>query len=140
MEPLYALINVGERSGSGLCDVYHVWEENDFKRPEILETVDPDRITLILQTDSDGNHDGNDGNLDGNDGNLDGNDTNLTSNESRILQALTAQPDLSAAKIAEKISVSKSTVERALRSLKKKGFIYREGSTHGKWVILKYRR
>lgn len=42
---MFALINVGERSGSGLCDVYHVWEESGFKRPEIPKTVDPDRIT-----------------------------------------------------------------------------------------------
>lgn len=127
---MFALINVGERSGSGLCDVYHVWEESGFKRPEILETVDPDRITLTLQTDSDGNFEGNDGNPDGNDG-------NLTSNESLVLQVLATKPDLSAAKIAAKIGVSKPTVERALTSLKKKGVIRREGSTRGKWIILK---
>ncbi len=83
-----------------------------------------------MQTD----FDGNDGNPDGN---LDGNDSNLTSSEALVLKALTAQPDLSAAKIAEKIGISKSSVERALRSLKKKGGIRREGSTRGKWVILK---
>lgn len=120
---MFALINVGERSGSGLCDVYHVWEESGFKRPEILETVDPERITLILQTDFDGNIDGNDG--------------NLTSKEALVLQVLTAQPDLTAAKIAEKAGVSKPTVERTLRSLKEKGVIRREGSTRGKWIVLK---
>lgn len=83
-----------------------------------------------MQTDLDGN----DGNPDGN---LDGNDSNLTSNEVFVLKALTAQPDLPVAKIAEKIGISKPSVERALRSLKKKGFIRREGSTRGKWVILK---
>ncbi len=75
--------------------------------------------------------------FDGNDGNPDGNDSNLTSNETLVLKALTAQQDLSEAKIAAKIGISKPSVERALRSLKKKGFIRREGSTRGKWVILK---
>ncbi len=78
-----------------------------------------------MQTDSDGN-----------DGNPDSNDGNLTSNESHVLRVLTVQPDLSAAKIAAKIGVSKPTIERTLHSLKEKGSIRREGSTRGKWVIL----
>ncbi len=51
-----------------------------------------------------------DGNLDGNDGNPDGNDSNLTSNEALVLKILTAQPDLSAAKIAAKIGNLLSSV------------------------------
>lgn len=60
--------------------------------------------------------------FDGNDGNPDGNDSNLTSNEALVLKILTAQPDLSAAKIAVKIGISKPSVERVLRSLKGKRF------------------
>ena len=43
---MFALINVGERSGTGICDVYHIWAENGFKEPSYVETVDPDRIVL----------------------------------------------------------------------------------------------
>jgi hypothetical protein len=64
----------GERSGSGLCDVYNVWEENRFKRPKIIETINPNQITLTLQIEIDGNHYGNSGNHDDNYGNSDGND------------------------------------------------------------------
>lgn len=46
---MLALINVGERSGSGLCDVYNVRKENGFKRPELMESVNPDRVTLMLE-------------------------------------------------------------------------------------------
>lgn len=127
---MFALIHVGERAGSGLCDVYHVWEENGLERPQIVETVDPDRITLTLQTESDGNPHVNDGNVDGNDG-------NLTVNENLVLQILINHPELSAVKIAGEIGLSKPTVERVLRSLKGKGVISREGSTRGKWIILK---
>lgn len=28
---MFVLINVGKRSGTGLCDVYHIWEENGFE-------------------------------------------------------------------------------------------------------------
>ena len=79
---MFALINVGERSGTGLCDVYHVWEENGFKKPDLIESVDPDRITLTLQIELDGNRDGNDGN-----------DGNLTKNELLVLQIISENPD-----------------------------------------------
>lgn len=131
---MFALINVGERSGSGLCDVYNVWEENRFKRPEIVESISPDRVTLTLQIEIDGNLDDNDGNFDGNDGNPDG---NLTPNEQIVLTEIVKDASLSAAKIGIKIGISKPSVERIIRSLKQKGYIRREVSTRGRWIILK---
>ena len=97
---MFALISVGERSGTGICDVYHVWDENGFKKPSFAETVDPDRVTLTLEIDTDGNIDGNDGNIDGNDG-------SLTQNEILVLQVLSRTPALSAAKIGAEIGISK---------------------------------
>ena len=120
---MFALINVGERSGTGICDVYHVWDENGLKKPSFVETVDPDRVVLTLQIETDGNPDGNDG--------------YLTQNEMLVLQVITQNPGLSAAKIGSQIGISKPSVERVLRSLKDKGRIRREGSTRGKWIILK---
>ncbi len=139
---MFALINVGERSGTGICDVYHIWAENGFKEPSYVETVDPDRIVLTLQMDpydnGDNGDDGNDGNNDGNDGN----DGSLTQNEIYVLQVISKMPALSASKIAAATGISKPSVERALRSLKQKKYIRREGSTRGRWIILKerYRR
>lgn len=57
---MFSLIKVGERSGQGLCDVYSVWDENGFKKPELIETVDPDRITLTLAIEIDSNRESND--------------------------------------------------------------------------------
>lgn len=74
---MFALI-MGERSGMGICDVYHVWDENGLKKPSFVETVDPDRVVLTLHIESDGNADGNDGNADGNDGNLTPNELLVT--------------------------------------------------------------
>ena len=91
-----------------------------------LETVEPDRVTLTLQIETDGNSDGNDGN-----------DGNLTQHEMLVLQVISKSPSLPAAKISSQVGFSKPSVERVLRSLKKKGYICREGSTRGKWIILK---
>lgn len=143
---MFSLINVGERSGTGLCDVYKTWENNGFGKPEILETINPDRITITLQIKDDGNDgnrpnfDGNDGNLDGNQPNFDGNryefDGNLTKHESLVLEIIVDDPKLTAGMIATKIGISKPSVERALRSLKEKKIIARKGSTRGYWVVL----
>ena len=46
---MFSLINVGERSGIGLCDVYNAWNASGYKEPEFVETVEPDRITLTLE-------------------------------------------------------------------------------------------
>lgn len=132
---MFSLINVGERSGTGICDVYHVWDKSGFKKPSFVETVNPERVVLTLQTEIDGNVDGNDGNFDGNDGNVDGNNPGFTQNERLVLQVIAKDPGLSAAKIGSQVGISKPSVERALRSLKDKEIIYRKGSTRGKWVI-----
>ena len=57
---MFALINVGERSGTGLCDIYYIWEENGFEKPKLSENVDPDRITFTLEIEFDGVNDGDD--------------------------------------------------------------------------------
>lgn len=135
---MFSLINIGERSGIGLCDVYRAWNTNGYKKPEFIESVDPDRITLTLEIEVDGNRDGNEGNIDdnrdGNDGNHEG---NLNGTDLRVLAVLKEPPSLSAVKIAENLGVSKSTVERATGRLKKLGYIMRDGNTRGSWIILK---
>ncbi len=73
-----------------------------------------------------------DGNLDGNDGNPVMDFTTLA-----ILDTLKESPAITVSNIAIKIGVSKPTVERHLKKLKADGLIKREGSTRGKWVVLK---
>lgn len=72
------------------------------------------------------------------DGNRVGNDVgNLSEIEADVLMVIHDYPELSAKKIAERMAVSDRTVERAIRSLRQKEYIEREGSTRGKWIILK---
>ena len=73
---------------------------------------------------------------DGNDGNRDGND-GLTEIETAVFNEIKNSPKLSAQCIADRIGVSKPTVERAQRKLKEKGFIQRQGSTRGSWILLR---
>ena len=42
------MIGVGERSGSGIPNIFRVWRENGWQEPEILQTTEPNRTTLTL--------------------------------------------------------------------------------------------
>lgn len=144
---MFALINVGERSGMGLCDLYSIWEQYGFEQPLIEETLEPDRVSITLKLEGNNNSSvGNDGNNVGNVGNGVGNNVGnggnflkdyLTETEFMIYMIIKENPKISAAKIAKDINLSKRSVERNISLLKEKGYIEREGSTRGKWIILK---
>lgn len=150
---MFSLIDVGERSGSGLCDIFHAWKENGYKEPTIIETLAPDRTTLTLQIGFDNINDGVNENDDKNDGVNDGVNENYGKNdgvgtaaypdlkktEIRVYTHLKNNPSSTAAKISSAIGLSKPTVERAITSLKKKGYLVREGSPKtGRWIPLKH--
>lgn len=42
------LIGIGERAGSGVPDIYNVWEQQGWKEPEVEEQYAPDRTILKL--------------------------------------------------------------------------------------------
>lgn len=93
-------------------------EEQWFLQPDILGTINPDKITITLQIKNDGN-DGNRYEFDG----------NLAKHESLVLEIIADDPKLTAGMIAMKIGIPKPSVERTLRSLKEKKIIARKGST-----------
>ena len=46
---MFNLINIGERSGSGVPNIFNIWEDEGWKEPEIEERFDPDRTILTLE-------------------------------------------------------------------------------------------
>ncbi len=45
---MFNLIGIGERAGSGVPDIYSVWEQQGWKQPEVIEEYAPDRTILKL--------------------------------------------------------------------------------------------
>lgn len=45
---MFNLIDIGERAGSGIPSIYHVWQQQGWSEPEISQRFEPNRITLIL--------------------------------------------------------------------------------------------
>lgn len=45
---MFNLIDIGERAGSGIPNIYSVWKKQNLTEPEITESFEPERITLSL--------------------------------------------------------------------------------------------
>lgn len=45
---MFNLIDIGERAGSGVPDIFNVWEDEGLEEPIIEERFDPDRTVLTL--------------------------------------------------------------------------------------------
>ena len=48
MLKMFNLIDIGERAGSGIPNIFRVWREQGWNEPEITELFEPDRILLSL--------------------------------------------------------------------------------------------
>jgi len=46
---MFNLINIGERAGSGVPNIFNVWEDEGWVEPSIEEKFDPDRTILTLE-------------------------------------------------------------------------------------------
>lgn len=45
---MFNLINIGEHAGSGVPNIFNVWEDEEWEEPKIIEKFDPDRTVLVL--------------------------------------------------------------------------------------------
>lgn len=49
---MFNLVDIGERAGSGIPNIFSVWKKQGWVAPEITETFEPERITVrLLMTD-----------------------------------------------------------------------------------------
>ncbi|MBQ6900206.1 MAG: putative DNA binding domain-containing protein [Firmicutes bacterium] len=48
MMKMFNLIDIGERAGSGVPNIFGVWKQQGWKEPVINEDFEPERITLLL--------------------------------------------------------------------------------------------
>ena len=46
---MFNLIDIGEHAGSGVPNIFNVWEDEEWEEPDIKESFDPDRTTLTLK-------------------------------------------------------------------------------------------
>lgn len=46
---MFNMVDIGERAGSGIPNIFNVWKKQGWSAPEIGENIEPERITLSLQ-------------------------------------------------------------------------------------------
>ena len=46
---MFNMVDIGERAGSGIPNIFNVWEKQGWTTPKISENIEPERITLSLQ-------------------------------------------------------------------------------------------
>lgn len=46
---MFNMIGIGERAGSGILDIYNVWENEGWAMPIVEESYNPDRTCLLLE-------------------------------------------------------------------------------------------
>lgn len=46
---MFNLISIGERSGSGVPNIFNTWADEGWKEPVIEERFDPDRTILMFE-------------------------------------------------------------------------------------------
>ena len=46
---MFNLIDIGEHAGSGVPNIFNVWEDEEWEEPDIKEDFDPDRTSLTLK-------------------------------------------------------------------------------------------
>ena len=54
---IFALVDIGERSGMGLANLHSLWKKYGYSEPKITESYDPDRTVLVVTTDDDTEND-----------------------------------------------------------------------------------
>ena len=50
---IFALVDIGERSGMGLSSLYGTWEKEHFAAPSIVESYEPDRTKVLVEFEAD---------------------------------------------------------------------------------------
>jgi predicted HTH transcriptional regulator len=150
---IFSLIGIGERSGTGLSNLYALWEKHGFRTPVIKEEFDPDRVFITVCTT--GNQRGSSSidnkqtinklGLDNKPGimsNLDNNKTlkdcsSLNSSARRVYAAIAADPFMTQQGLSSKLDLSRATIAAATATLIKLNFIRREGSKKtGHWEVI----
>ena len=137
---MFNLINVGERAGSGLPSIRTVWQKQGWQEPEIVESFNPDRTTLLLP-------------LAANKAAAKSGDKKVTAKsgdkkvaaksggkpkpiaeqrKSDILQYLTDTPEASSTQIADAIGLQVSRTKMYLSELAASGAIVAEGSSRAR--------
>ena len=131
MLKMFNLIDIGERAGSGIPNIFRVWREQGWTAPVISESFEPDRIMLSLAFKK----------SDDKKVTIKSDDKKVTIKSARqkneIIMYLTDHASAKNADIAELLGVKSTRVKQLLKELLDEDVIVAEGSNKNRVYKLK---
>lgn len=131
MLKMFNLIDIGERAGSGIPNIFRVWHEQGWTAPVISENFDPDRIMLLLTFKK----------SDDKKVTIKSDDKKVTIKSARqkneIIAYLTDHVSAKNIDIAELLGVKSTRVKQLLKELLDEGVVVAEGSNKNRVYKLK---
>ena len=141
---MFNMIGIGERAGSGVPDIFAVWESQGWKAPEVEEQYNPDRTILKLSFEKKATMGGENLTQDttqatqgSSPGSAEIPETqDLSMLELAIISLMKEKPTISQTTMATSLNVNTNTLKYHVLKLKEKGIIERTGSSQkGRWIV-----
>ena len=132
---MFNLIDIGERAGSGIPNIFTVWNKQGWPAPKIEESFEPERITLLLQIYESGDNDKKVAIKNGDNDKV----KTLKSEMQKevIIQYLTEKVTVKAVELEELLGVKKSRARKLLSELLEDNIILAEGANRNRIYKLK---
>ena len=134
---MFNLVNIGERAGSGIPNIYSVWKKQGWKLPVLSESYDPDRITLSLAIEKASDRKVE---IKSNDKKVGtkGNDKRIASGQKRaIISYLTDHIQATSSELSTLLGVGQERTRKILRELVAEEIIVTEGANRNRIYRLK---
>lgn len=137
---MFNMINIGERSGSGVPNILQTWDRENWVEPVVEETFGPDRTVLTLSfvdRTTQGTTQATQGITQANTStNSEGVVYNLQAIELSIINLFKKHPDYSQVKAAMELGIDPNLLKYYVRKLRKRDLITREGTSQkGRWIV-----
>lgn len=134
---MFNLVNIGERAGSGIPNIYSVWKKQGWKLPVLSERYDPDRITLSLAIEKTSDKKVGKKSSDKKVG-IKGDDKRIASGQKRaIISYLTDHIQATSSELSILLGVGQERTRRILRELVAEEIIVTEGANRNRIYRLK---
>jgi len=123
---MFNLLDIGERSGSGIPLIHQAWKEQEWTEPVYVELFEPDRTILKLAVKAQNKAQIKRSEL----------DENCALIEITILEYLYEHPTATQVEVAEAVGKSRRAIQDSIALLKEKGLLEREGAKkNGRWIV-----
>ena len=140
---MFNMIGIGERAGSGIPDIYQVWENEGWPMPVVEESYNPDRTRLSLEFVKKKTIKTNELEKEPKRSQKGAEKEPKRSQKGaerkrEILELIKANPTITQTEIMKELDLTRKQVQKDMNELKERHIIEREGTNRsGRWIIVK---